>query len=125
MSRELIKPEKKAGRPKGSRTALTNKVIDDILRHWKRHGKVALDEMVEKDPASYVRTISSLIPRDVKVQTDVNVSFIDAIKEIEQRARLEAPITVVEIEPSPVCTGSLPGHAGEVADGSSESDSNE
>ena len=125
MSRELIKPEKKAGRPKGSRTALTAKVIDDILRHWKKNGETALDEMVEKDPASYVRTISSLIPRDVKVQTDVNVSFIDAIKEIEQRARLEAPITVVEIEPSPVCTGSLPGHAGEVADGSSESDSNE
>ena len=125
MCRELIKPEKKAGRPKGSRTALTAKVIDDILRHWKKNGANALDEMFEKDPSSYVRTIASLIPRDVKVQTDVNVSFIDAIKEIEQRTRLEAPVTVLEIEPSPVCRGSLPDHAGEVADGSSEIDSNE
>ena len=65
MSRELIKPEKKAGRPKGARTALTAKVIDDILRHWKKNGANALDEMFEKDPSSYVRTIASLIPRDV------------------------------------------------------------
>ena len=48
MSRELIKPEKKAGRPKGSRTALTAKVIDDILRHWKKNGANALNEMFEK-----------------------------------------------------------------------------
>ena len=97
MSRELIKPEKKAGRPKGSRTALTAKVIDDILRHWKKNGANALDEMFDKDPSSYVRTIASLIPRDVKVQTDINVSFIDAIKEIEQRTRLEDTITFFEI----------------------------
>lgn len=125
MSRELLKPEKKAGRPKGSRTALTAKVIDDILRHWKKNGANALDEMFEKDPSSYVRTIASLIPRDVKVQTDINVSFIDAIKEIEQRTRLEAPVTVLEIESSPVCGGSISDKAGEVAEESSGIDSNE
>ena len=125
MGRELIKPEKKAGRPKGSRTALTAKVIDDILRHWKKNGANALDEMFDKDPSSYVRTIASLIPRDVKVQTDINVSFIDAIKEIEQRTRLEAPVTVLEIESSPVCGGSIPDQAGEVAEESSGIDSNE
>ena len=125
MGRELIKPEKKAGRPKGSRTALTAKVIDDILRHWKKNGANALDEMFEKDPSSYVRTIASLIPRDVKVQTDINVSFIDAIKEIEQRTRLEAPVTVLEIESSPVCGGSIPDKAGEVAEESSGIESNE
>jgi hypothetical protein len=125
VGRELIKPEKKAGRPKGSRTALTAKVIDDILRHWKKNGANALDEMFDKDPSSYVRTIASLIPRDVKVQTDINVSFIDAIKEIEQRTRLEAPVTVLEIESSPVCGGSISDQAGEVAEESSGIDSNE
>ena len=125
MSRELLKPEKKAGRPKGSRTALTAQVIDDILRHWKKNGANALDEMFDKDPSSYVRTIASLIPRDVKVQTDINVSFIDAIKEIEQRTRLETPVTVLEIESSPVCGGSISDKAGEVAEESSGIDSNE
>ena len=96
MGRELIKPEKKAGRPKGSRTALTAKVIDDILRHWKKNGANALDEMFDKDPSSYVRTIASLIP-----------------------------VTVLEIESSPVCGGSISDQAGEVAEESSGIDSNE
>ena len=118
MSDELVKPEKKRGRPKGSRTALSSKVIDDIFRHWSKNGSKALEEMVEKDPASYVRTIASLIPRDVKLQTDINVSFIDALKQIEERTRLEATTDIVEIESSPVRQRSLSSGTRKMAEGS-------
>jgi hypothetical protein len=123
LSDELVKPEKKQGRPKGSRTALTTKVVDDIFRHWKKNGSKALDVMAEEDPASYVRTIASLIPRDVKLQTEINVSFIDAIKQIEERARLAETIDIVEVESSQIRPRSIPGRTGKVAEGCTELDS--
>ena len=90
------------------------------LEHVLKSGGVldTLEEMVEKDPASYVRTIASLIPRDVKLQTDINVSFIDALKQIEERTRLEATTDIVEIEPSPVRQRSLPSGTRKMAEGS-------
>jgi len=104
------------GRPKSSRNFLTDKVIKDISTHWKRHGVKALNLMYEKDPSSYVRAVTSLIPKDVQLQTDINVNFIDAIKEIEDRVRLEGEVAVVEIEPSQICDGSVSGDSREMAE---------
>jgi len=95
---------------------LTDKVIKDISTHWKRHGVKALNLMYEKDPSSYVRAVTSLIPKDVQLQTDINVNFIDAIKEIEDRARLEESVAVVEVEPSQICDRSVSGDSREMAE---------
>ena len=104
------------GRPKSSRNFLTDKVIKDISTHWKRHGVKALNLMYEKDPSSYVRAVTSLIPKDVQLQTDINVNFIDAIKEIEDRVRLEGEVAVVEVEPSQICDRSVSGDSREMAE---------
>lgn len=111
------------GRPKSSRNVLTDKVIKDISRHWKTNGVKALDLMLEKDPSSYVRAVTSLVPKDVQIQNDINVNFIDAIKEIEDRARLEAEVAIVEIRPSEVREGSFSDKPARLATGSSKLDS--
>jgi hypothetical protein len=102
---------------------LTDKVIKDISRHWKTNGVKALDLMLEKDPSSYVRAVTSLVPKDVQIQNDINVNFIDAIKEIEDRARLEAEVAIVEIRPSEVREGSFSDKPARLATGSSKLDS--
>ena len=82
------------------------------------HQVELFDEDLNKEPYKHIG-IKTLKPFPIKK------NIIDALKQIEERTRLEATTDIVEIEPSPVCRGSLPDHAGEVADGSSEIDSNE
>jgi hypothetical protein len=54
-----------AGRPKGARNRLGEKFIADLAADWKANGKAVLVEAREKDPAGYVRTVASLLPKDL------------------------------------------------------------
>ena len=54
-----------AGRPKGSRNKLGEAFIADLAADWKANGKAVLIEAREKDPAGYVRTVASLLPKDL------------------------------------------------------------
>ena len=53
------------GRPKVSRNKLGEAFIADLAADWKANGKAVLIEAREKDPAGYVRTVASLLPKDL------------------------------------------------------------
>ena len=58
-----------AGRPKGARSKLGEAFVEALHDDFKTHGVAALAEVREKDPASYMRVVASLLPREFKIET--------------------------------------------------------
>ncbi len=45
------------GRPKGSRSRLTEDFLGDLAAAWAEHGKDAIDKVVEEDPARFIELV--------------------------------------------------------------------
>ncbi|MDP6711514.1 MAG: DUF5681 domain-containing protein [Nitrospinaceae bacterium] len=73
------------GRPKGSRNKLSEAVIGDILMDWEEHGVQTIIQTREKDPVRYLRVVAGIIPREFQAKSEIEVSFIDALKELNNR----------------------------------------
>ena len=74
-----------AGRPKGARNRLEECFLADLLEDWEANGVVALGKAREKDPASYVKIVASLMPK--KVDPD---GALDGITRDELRLAITA-----------------------------------
>ena len=74
-----------AGRPKGSRNKLSEAVIGDILLDWEEFGVETIRQTREKDPVRYLRVVAGIIPREFQAKSEIEVSFIDALKELNNR----------------------------------------
>ena len=57
-----------AGRPRGSRNALSEEVICALLRDFRKHGEKAIARVRRDHPAAYLKVLALLIPRDIKVE---------------------------------------------------------
>src|SRR5690349_10514349 len=58
------------GRPKGSRNKLCNRFIEDLATDWVQHGAKAIQVMRVEDPASYVRVVAGLMPKELDAHID-------------------------------------------------------
>ena len=72
------------GRPKGSRNKISEKFLENLYENWERHGADALEKAAENDPMQYVKMVASLVPRELMKETSINISFIEALKQINQ-----------------------------------------
>ena len=63
-----------AGRPKGSRNKLAEQFVADVLAEWENHGAVAISDMREKNPGDFVKMVASLLPKDVNLNLNDNMS---------------------------------------------------
>ena len=57
-----------AGRPRGSRNALSEEVICALLRDFRKHGEKAIAKVRRDQPGVYLKVIALLIPREHKVE---------------------------------------------------------
>ena len=57
-----------AGRPRGSRNALSEEVICALLRDFRQHGQKAVARVRRTQPAAYLKILALLVPREHKVQ---------------------------------------------------------
>ena len=55
------------GRPKGSRTKLSERFLKDCHKAWKQHGSEALDIMASKSPDKFCVMMSALVPKNMQV----------------------------------------------------------
>lgn len=55
-----------AGRPKGSRNKLSEDFTQTLYEDFQANGAAAIKATREKDPATYVRVIASLLPKEVE-----------------------------------------------------------
>lgn len=53
------------GRPKGARSKLKESFLAVMLKDFEEHGLDAVQKAREADPASYLRTIASILPKEV------------------------------------------------------------
>ncbi len=66
-----------AGRPKGSRNRLGEAFLDDLYSDWKENGVQALKDCRIQNPAAYVKTVASLLPKQVEVNNNGIASMSD------------------------------------------------
>lgn len=59
-----------SGRPKGARHKLSEAFLEDMLEAWSTHGKDVIARVIEQDPTVFLRSIVSILPKQVEV--DIN-----------------------------------------------------
>ena len=65
-----------AGRPKGSRSKLSEAFLADLHDAWLVSGKTAIERVVDERPHEFLKVIAGILPKDVNVKID-NMSEID------------------------------------------------
>ena len=53
------------GRPKGGRNKLSEAFLADLCKAWEDYGVEAIKTVAATDPASFLRVIASLVPKEV------------------------------------------------------------
>ena len=76
------------GRPRHVRERLTQEFITDLSEVWKKDGMKALNKLAKDDPSSFCKLAASLVPRDIKVQHNVN--FVSDIIKLASQCSVEA-----------------------------------
>src|SRR5262249_30511635 len=107
-----------AGRPRGSRNALSEEVICALLRDFRQHGQKAVARVRQTQPAAYLKILALLVPREHKVEhsnlikdlTDEQLEAMIEYIETSLAAQAGASAKMIEgvIEPTTVPATALP-----------------
>ena len=107
-----------AGRPRGSRNALSEEVICALLRDFRQHGQKAVAKVRRTQPAAYLKILALLVPREhrlehsnpIKDLTDEQLEAMIEYIETSLAAQAGGPVKVIEgmIEHSTVPATALP-----------------
>jgi len=57
------------GRPKSVKNLVSENFLKDLMVSWQDNGKQALDKLIEKDVASYVRVVAAMVPKEYTLET--------------------------------------------------------
>jgi hypothetical protein len=77
-----IMPGSGSGRPLGTRNKLTARIIEDVLESWRKNGPAALEITFREQPAVYLRTVVSILPKELIVEdvmSDVSDEQLDEL----------------------------------------------
>lgn len=71
------------GRPKGSRNKLGEDFVAKLQADFAEHGAAAIAAVRAEKPDQYLKVIASILPKEVKISTEVDLSD----EELDQRIR--------------------------------------
>jgi len=102
----------KAGRPKGSRNKLAQRVFDDIFRHWNEpaggelcKGQAALELLYREKPGEYLKLTASVLPKEFVFEnavTELDDEELDRMIEmLRERALSARQEQTLELKPVP------------------------
>jgi hypothetical protein len=89
------------GRKPGSRNKLSEAFVADVQATWEKHGAEVLERVAREEPASYLRTIAALMPKDVRLDVSVDPvgfaqNFRDAVRLLhEMPGHVPRPMKVI------------------------------
>jgi hypothetical protein len=69
-----------AGRPRGARSRLSENFLEGLHRAFEQHGQQAIQRVVERDPATFLKIVSNIIPKELismALNVSANVEFTD------------------------------------------------
>ena len=81
-----------AGKPKGAKNKLTEAFWRDFAEAWKARGRAALEEVANKDPATFIRVAASLMPKELDIAGNVQHILADRPVLIEDWKRKYAEV---------------------------------
>lgn len=77
------------GRPKGSsRQQLARAFVDSLQKAWAEHGDAVLQRLVDEDPASVLRAMVAIMPKEL----DVNVNRYDEMSDEQLKTQFLAAL---------------------------------
>jgi hypothetical protein len=77
-----------AGRPRSARSRVSESFLSDLAEAWEKHGKAALTACAISQPEVLIKTVASLLPRDVDISVDLRVEH--AVSALEAYRLLKA-----------------------------------
>jgi hypothetical protein len=82
------------GRPKGVRNRLSDVLLSVVVDDFIAHGAEAFAQLRQKDPATYLRLVASLVPRELILQREegpgvdyAELSEAEVIRLLEEQQR--------------------------------------
>jgi len=61
-----------AGRAKGSRNRLSESFVSDLKNAWDQYGTTALRRCALEEPATFVRVVAGLMPKDINLCVEIS-----------------------------------------------------
>jgi len=95
------------GRPKGSRDRLSAAFLKAMSDDFDTNGVAVVERVRTEDPATYLRVVASLLPKEVEISRrvfdDVSEDELAAVIEIlrEEVRKETPPASKPELEPTP------------------------
>lgn len=86
------------GRPKGSRNKLGEDFIRALHEDFSEHGVAAIQAVRAEKPDAYLKVIASLLPRELKVTTETEMTDDQLIERIQQLDAIIRPFLGLEGE---------------------------
>lgn len=86
------------GRPKGSRNKLGEDFIRALHEDFSEHGVAAIQAVRVDKPDAYLKVIASLLPRELKVTTETEMTDDQLIERIQQLDAIIRPFLGLEGE---------------------------
>lgn len=83
-----------SGRPRGGRNRLSEVFLSIVVDDFIEHGPNAIAQLREKDPATYLRLVSSLVPRELILKQEeapvvdyAELSEAEVVRLLEEQQR--------------------------------------
>lgn len=90
------------GRPPGSRHGLAEAFVSDLQDDWKQHGKDVIAVVRATEPATYMKVVASVIPKDVTLTPGAGlVDLLSAIGRTDPSIADVGPVE--EVRSSGIC----------------------
>ncbi|WP_375413077.1 hypothetical protein [uncultured Bradyrhizobium sp.] len=86
------------GRPKGSRNKLGEDFIAALHDDFEKHGIAAIVAVRQDKPEAYIKVIASILPRELKVTTENDLTDEQLIERIRQLDAAIRPFLAFEGE---------------------------
>lgn len=90
------------GRPKGSRSKLSEDFLRDLAAQWEKSGVYALERLAGSDPASFVKIVASVLPKQMEATLTADPELVEAMdnaRTFAEAFRKLAEIVGSELEP--------------------------
>jgi hypothetical protein len=100
-----------AGRPRGSRNKLAQRVFDDILKHWNEpaggdlcKGQSALELLYREKPGDYLKLTASVLPKEFVFEnavTELDDDELDRMIEMLRERAIARQEQTLELKAQP------------------------
>ncbi|MBN8968949.1 MAG: hypothetical protein J0G95_10865 [Rhizobiales bacterium] len=87
-----------AGRPKGSRNKLGEEFIAALHDDFQEHGVAAIQVVRAERPHEYLKVIAGILPRELKVTTESDLTDEQLIERIQRLDAVIRPFLSIEGE---------------------------